>query len=398
MGRLMFTFAWLLWWLLHVRGLLEKKTREVVFYRLRRPGRVRVREVAEDLYPAVRAAAYLGWLGQVAHLRFEARRRGGEIGFVPSMPGVSPLDVEDAVREILRVADGHVAGNAQSKADELTSRLMGIVHNVARETVARASVPDLGEAKRSVGYAAEYGNPVARLMAEVRDPSREMGKFFRAEREWRADVDAMTEHWKREFADPPDGNDEDSSSQEDEEAELQRELEEERRRYEKEAEEEAEREVRRWEDELRFGKGVVKGRFPVGWARIPTGAYTCPFCLLLCARGPVYRKNTVLDAKREGPYTRNSRAKGKFLGRYSASAYHYKCDCKAVPVYYEKDYEGRDIVEGADAVYRRYRKGGGPADIREFAKWLKTDEGRAAARDLLPGPNVEDWIERWKRY
>ena len=67
-------------------------------------------------------------------------------------------------------------------------------------------------------------------------------------------------------------------------------------------------------------------------------------------------------------------------------------------VYYEKDYEGRDIVEGADAVYRRYRKGGGPADIREFAKWLKTDEGRAAARDLLPGPNVEDWIERWKRY
>lgn len=57
------------------------------------------------------------------------------------------------------------------------------------------------------------------------------------------------------------------------------------------------------------------------YARVPTGAETCPFCLMLASRGFVY-----LNAKSAG-------ADGN-------GHYHANCDCRIVPGFDGMDYEG----------------------------------------------------------
>lgn len=59
------------------------------------------------------------------------------------------------------------------------------------------------------------------------------------------------------------------------------------------------------------------------WARVPTGAETCPFCLMLASRGFVYRNEDV------------------------ASHAHANCDCRVVPSWDR----GRAAVEGYDPAH-----------------------------------------------
>lgn len=65
------------------------------------------------------------------------------------------------------------------------------------------------------------------------------------------------------------------------------------------------------------------------WARIPTGAETCPFCIMLASRGFVYH-----SAKKAG----------------SKGHYHPNCDCRIVPGFKDMDVEGHDTK----AYYRQY--------------------------------------------
>lgn len=65
------------------------------------------------------------------------------------------------------------------------------------------------------------------------------------------------------------------------------------------------------------------------WARVPSGAETCSFCLMLASRGFVYRSE--------------KSAAGKYHG-------HPGCDCRIVPGFDGMDVEGYDTGE----LYRRY--------------------------------------------
>lgn len=67
------------------------------------------------------------------------------------------------------------------------------------------------------------------------------------------------------------------------------------------------------------------------YARVPTGAETCPFCLMLASRGFVY-----LNAKSAG-------ADGN-------GHYHEHCDCRILPGFDGMDYEGYE----PDALYAEF--------------------------------------------
>lgn len=65
------------------------------------------------------------------------------------------------------------------------------------------------------------------------------------------------------------------------------------------------------------------------WARVPSGAETCPFCLMLASRGFVYHSE--------------KSAEGRYHG-------HPGCDCRIVPGFEGDDVEGYDL----DGLYRGY--------------------------------------------
>lgn len=66
----------------------------------------------------------------------------------------------------------------------------------------------------------------------------------------------------------------------------------------------------------------------LGWARVARGGETCPFCLLLVSRGPVYK----------------SEGSGAFRS-------HSACDCIAVPVYDRNNWPGREQYLAAERLY-----------------------------------------------
>lgn len=78
--------------------------------------------------------------------------------------------------------------------------------------------------------------------------------------------------------------------------------------------------------ELNVERDPAQARF----ARVPTGAKTCKFCLMLASRGAIYLSQ-----------------------KTAHDGYHGDCDCQAVPVWDESDLpEGYD----PDALYDQFRK------------------------------------------
>lgn len=73
---------------------------------------------------------------------------------------------------------------------------------------------------------------------------------------------------------------------------------------------------------------------PIGWARVLTGAESCPFCVMLASRGAVYQsKETAAAFKHETKQGHNA------------------CDCRIVPVWDKNHWEGK---EQADALYEKW--------------------------------------------
>lgn len=72
------------------------------------------------------------------------------------------------------------------------------------------------------------------------------------------------------------------------------------------------------------------------YARVPSGAHSCSFCLMLASRGPVYGSKA--DAGGAG------------------NKYHGNCDCQAVPVWSGSDMDRLKSVRGynPDALYEKY--------------------------------------------
>lgn len=86
-------------------------------------------------------------------------------------------------------------------------------------------------------------------------------------------------------------------------------------------------------------KGGKPGGKIRGWARVATGAETCSWCLMLVSRGPVYRSAESAGAKSD---SNDAMATDYFSGvDIAMKEWHPNCDCKVVPVFDDKNWEGR---------------------------------------------------------
>ena len=94
-----------------------------------------------------------------------------------------------------------------------------------------------------------------------------------------------------------------------------------------------------------------------GWARVPSGATTCAFCLMLSSRGAVYRSDAV--------------AKFGFSGK----RYHGHCDCGVVlvrgPEDYPKGYDPAALFDSYDAARQQADSG----DPKAILSALRAQQG-----------------------
>lgn len=155
----------------------------------------------------------------------------------------------------------------------------------------------------------------------------------------------------------------------------------------------------------RAGRSADFSKFPIGWARIPTGSYTCGFCIMLASRGAVYRKNTVVTASKK----KASKKVAKVAG-HSVNAYHWGCDCIGVPVY-KNEYrieastagdmsgsgiDGEASVFAAWRIYDHFSKHGGmKLTAANFQKWINGDEGQKVAQQFMP--DIKTSAEEYRR-
>lgn len=102
------------------------------------------------------------------------------------------------------------------------------------------------------------------------------------------------------------------------------------------------------------------------WARVPSGAETCGFCLMLASRGFAYASESSASEKAEGGH------------------YHPNCDCRVVVSFNGSDIEGYD----PDELYRQWKRGERDREMRKQIRQFLGDDASGIAkfetRDIKP--------------
>lgn len=123
----------------------------------------------------------------------------------------------------------------------------------------------------------------------------------------------------------------------------------------------------------------------VGWARVLSGAESCPWCAMLASRGPAYQSEASA-----GSVTERS---GRFDAG-EAKAYHDNCDCIVVPVFEDVPWYGQEHYELLEDLWIESTRGlSAPDSEKAFAAALKkthltklpdndTDTGNDGATEL----------------
>ena len=145
---------------------------------------------------------------------------------------------------------------------------------------------------------------------------------------------------------------------------------------------------------------------PVGWARVLQGRWSCGFCIMLAARGPVYSSADaakyvaapVGEKSREGGFL--SRKARTELRKKNPRAFHENCDCIVVPVFDPDNWSGRaeqqrlakfyrDTVEKEDRKYEADPEGYEPVKIstvlsREAEAWQEAERLESKREQVDP--------------
>lgn len=396
----MFTLAFLYAWLADVHTLIANSVEELLSDHENDDGVLDDAGFIAAVWLVARVGAYAGWFVQVGYLAVQAREAGSSLPYWPSMPGVAPKTIREVCREELRLREGRVTAARADVADRIGRRVATIVNETCRETTRRLAEASDKEIEASRAYAAKHGNPVARLIVEIEHEYGEVGRYVGEHEQWKSRISEAINGFHNEF-----GEERDETEVEAGHVQADMELEEELARIEEEerAATKAEaarnraamvREIRAVEQSLGLeptddDAGV--GR-TVGWARVPVGVFTCGFCLLLASRGPVYRSDTVVSPKWKA---RKASTPVK-IGAYGERAYHWGCDCIAVPVYrtgYQmaaspqgaQDFDGENVAVAALELYEVFVDTAGMSlTAANFQAWLQSDEGQQQARRILP--------------
>lgn len=329
----------------------------------------------EGLFEYYEVLLRLMWFASVMFIMAEAKQRGGMVGFVPASRGVSPDLVLRVLREEMRVTktpDGAemMAGNLDDVAKRVANRLGTYIPAVERQTVVDMVDTGLEVQEKIRVHREKHGHPLVNLVKDATDSSSVLGRVLNNDEKLASSFHAMVEDWRNDIVSTTGGVLRVGRYDLDE--------------FEREIREKQLRSL--YEAELFLGlrdtipeiTGEDVERQAVFWARIPVGSYTCGFCLMLCSRGAVYRKDTALSAK-----NRVKKGLTPFVGRWGDNAYHENCDCMMVPVYSWDDYAGKDLVDGARVLWKHYRQevkkqasrqGKNPRgwlDPKFFSAWLR---------------------------
>lgn len=89
------------------------------------------------------------------------------------------------------------------------------------------------------------------------------------------------------------------------------------------------------------------------WARVPSGAKTCAWCLILASRDAVYVSEK------------------SALTRADGDRYHGLCDCEAVPIWGPEDYPEGYLPDTYYDMYLEARKASGSGDMKDIAAALR---------------------------
>lgn len=126
-----------------------------------------------------------------------------------------------------------------------------------------------------------------------------------------------------------------------------------------------------------------------GWARVPTGAETCGWCLMLCSRGPVFHSAYSAGLEQEDYLAVQM---FEFQGEFDSDdmeEWHPGCDCKAVPVFDLQDWPGRDQYLESQELWKEATKLAREEleknpDKKSFVngQWVKTTLNREAINQM----------------
>lgn len=351
--------------------------------------------VVENVYSLVRLSAYLAWFAQVCLLRVEAQKHGVKHPYVPSMLGVSPKYVERVLREELRIQNGKIKAPLDETIQRTTRRLNTVIHSTARRTTVYASTHTKTQKQASVLYSLQNGTPQARFLKDTLDETTQIGKTLKQHPHAQKLLDETLTKFETAYTPYQDKPLTKITRQMlDNHGDLKTnltkaELENIAQAYKHAALAEIEltdtfkvypsNYYYQWVKNYRTGKVEyiappknavfewLKGELgmhapvtyytekeyrdrakqiinskpdswweknSVRWARIPTGAYTCAFCLVLASRGPVYYTST--SAKLNG-------------------FDHDDCDCVCVPVYDDDNYPFHEVISAVQDIYADYK-------------------------------------------
>lgn len=91
------------------------------------------------------------------------------------------------------------------------------------------------------------------------------------------------------------------------------------------------------------------------WARVPTGAKTCSWCLILASRDAVYVSEASATLREDG------------------EKYHGECDCQAVPLRAGEKYPDGYLPDDYYDMYMIARDSAGSGDMKEIAAAMRRE-------------------------
>ena len=120
-----------------------------------------------------------------------------------------------------------------------------------------------------------------------------------------------------------------------------------------------------------------EGKAIRGWARVATGRETCAWCLMLVARGPVYKsaRTAGLDLEDANVAIANEDEVNAAMNEW-----HAGCDCKVVPVFSQTAWVGKDAAD------------------RALQMWIAAGKKASAELERNPNKKYYSFKERqWKK-
>lgn len=336
------------------------------------------RILSDRLPPIVRAFRRLAYQVAISYVRSEGIQHGVDLDYTPGLALYPEKAVLDPVRRALRITEStdpetgeaskQISGNRYDISRKLGNILSRHVHSAARQAVRRCATDSEEQVELSRQLDQETGSTTPARLAGGDSPldraAARMQESILAERREAAEQTGLPvddprllkefERLKERVADIDDLVDDER---------IKRER---RADYDKET-----------KKRLQFGR-------PRAWARVLTGARSCWFCVMCASRGPVYQ-SAKSAGDNKGPW----------------NSYHDHCDCKVVPVFDHRNWEGVEQYRQLEKMWRdvtwkkrdgKLRPQDGEIQRQLIQKFLKSDNGKHQLNEIISSGRDKDYL------